>query len=167
MGMNLEYPPGIGPSFTEPIQEEADLDKLTTDYGDKLDKTYDAIFLTRHRINGAVPLFGFTGGPWTLATYMIEGNSPNKCHKTKRWLYEKPEGFKRLISMLTKMIIEHMINQIKAGAQLVQLFESNIGELSQEDFEEFILDPLIEISEKIKEAYPEVPAFIFPRGCHF
>lgn len=82
-------------------------------------------------------------------------------------MYEKTDGFKRLITMLTKLIIDHMLNQIKAGAQLVQVFESNIGELSPEDYEEFIQGPLIEIADKIKEAYPDVPVVIFPRGCHF
>jgi len=114
-----------------------------------------------------VPLFGFTGGPWTLASYMIEGSSPQKCHKAKRWMYEKVEGFKKLIKMLTQLIIDHMLNQIQAGAQLVQVFESNIGELCQEDFYDFFFDSLVEIADKIKEKYPDVPVAIFPRGCHF
>jgi uroporphyrinogen decarboxylase len=78
MGMKCELLPGVGPSFEEPLKEESDLDKLSTDIGTKSDKVYDAIHLTRHRLNGIVPLFGFTGGPWTLATYMIEGSSPQK-----------------------------------------------------------------------------------------
>lgn len=167
MGMECELLGGVGPSFKEPLVEESDLDKLSTDIGTKSDKVYDAIHLTRFRLNGTVPLFGFTGGPWTLATYMIEGSSPQKCLKTKKWMYQKTDGFRRLITMLTKMIIDHMINQIKAGAQLVQVFESNIGELAEEDFDDFLLEPLIEIADKIKEAYPEIPVFLFPRGCHF
>jgi uroporphyrinogen decarboxylase len=69
--------------------------------------------------------------------------------------------------MLTKMIIQHMINQIKAGCQLAQIFESNIGELAEEDYNDFILESLIEIADGIKEVYPDVPVLIFPRGCHF
>ena len=143
MGMELEMQKGVGPCFPNPLKDESELDNLTTDIGDKLEKVYDAIFLTRFRLNGTVPLFGFTGGPWTLATYMIEGSSPGKCIATKKWMYQRTEGFKRLIKMLTGIIIEHMINQINAGAQIVQVFESNIGELSQDDFEEFFLEPLI------------------------
>lgn len=167
MGMDVELLPGVGPSFNEPIDSEEDMEKLTTEIGDKLDKVYDTIFLTRFRLNGTVPLFGFTGGPWTLATYMIEGSSPQKCHKTKKWLYQRPEAFKKLIKMLTGMISEHMINQITAGAQVVQVFESNIGELSQEDFDEFLQDALLEIAENIKKAHPNTPVAIFPRNCHF
>lgn len=167
MGMDVELLPSVGPSFKDPINDEADLEKLSTDIGDKLDKVYDAIFLTRFRLNGTVPLFGFTGGPWTLATYMIEGSSPQKCTKTKKWLYEKPEVFKRLIRMLTDLIVQHMVNQVKAGAQLLQLFESNIGELGPDDFETFLLEPILEIATRIKAECPDTPIVIFPRMAHY
>jgi uroporphyrinogen decarboxylase len=167
MGMDVELLPSVGPSFKKPIEDEKDIDELSTEIGDKCDKVYDAIFLTRFRLNGTVPLFGFTGGPWTLATYMIEGSSPQKCTNTKKWMFERPEPFSRLISILTKMISEHMINQITAGAQIVQVFESNIGELAEEEFTTFILPSLLEIAESIKSAHPSTPIVIFPRNCHF
>ena len=167
MGMDVELLPSVGPSFKQPLNSEEDVDNLITDITEKLDKVYDAIFLTRFRLNGTVPLFGFTGGPWTLATYMIEGSSPDKWTKTKKWMYQQPIVFKKLIMKLTNAISEHMINQVTAGAQILQVFESNIGELSQEDFEEFFKDPLIEIANNIKEIYPNVPIVIFPRNCHY
>ena len=167
MGMEVELLPSVGPSFKKPLSWEEDVDNLLTDITEKLDKVYDAIFLTRFRLNGTVPLFGFTGGPWTLATYMIEGSSPDKWTKTKKWMYQQPEVFKKLIKKLTKAISDHMINQVTAGSQILQVFESNIGELSQEDFEEFFQEPLLEIAENIKSVYPEVPIVIFPRNWHF
>jgi len=167
MGMEVELLPKVGPSFTTPLETEADLDGLVTELGDSLDKVYDAIFLTRHRLNGVVPLIGFTGGPWTLATYMIEGSSPGKCTKTKQWVFQRPDAFRRLIDMLAELIATHLANQITAGAQLVQVFESNLGELASEEFEEFILPALLRIAESVKQKHPSVPTAIFPRGCHF
>lgn len=181
LGMECEMLKSVGPNFVHPISTPDDFYKLlqkcagteTVDdgfvpkIGGVLDKVYDAIFVTRFRLNGVVPLFGFTGGPWTLATYMIEGNSPQKCLNSKKWIYEHPEDFKRLIYVLTQLIIEHMVNQVTAGAQMLQLFESNIGELSEDDFTDFLLQPLTDIVDGIKAKYPSIPVFIFPRGSHF
>ncbi len=108
--------PGKGPTFPDPIATPEDLKRLKATLTDELDYFYDSIFETRHRLNGVVPLFGFAGGPWTIACFMLEGSSPKSFTKVKKWMYEHPEGFKELIDMLTNILSVFLINQIKAGA---------------------------------------------------
>ena len=108
MGMKAEMRPGEGPTFSEPLKSPEDLDKLKTVLTHELDYFYDSLFKTRIRLNGVVPLFGFSGGPWTLACYMIEGGGSKSYTKVKKWMYVWPEEFKRLLRMLTSILIEFL-----------------------------------------------------------
>lgn len=85
--------PGVGPSFISPLKTPADLTLLKTSLTSELDYFYDSLFATRIKLNGVVPLFGFSGGPWTLACYMIEGGGSKSYTKVKQWLYVWPEEF--------------------------------------------------------------------------
>lgn len=166
MGLDVTMVAGQGPTINNPLQTEEDVDKLKTSLTDELDYFYDSLFVTRHKLGGVVPLFGFCGGPWTLACYMIEGKGPKSFTQIKKWMYEKPDVFKKLIGIMAPILTDFLINQIKAGAQLAQVFESHLGELSPYEFTEFVLPALQAISAGVKEAFPEVPLFIFPRKCH-
>jgi uroporphyrinogen decarboxylase len=150
MGMKALMKPGQGPTFEEPLASPGDMTKLKTVLTNELDYFYESLFATRIRLNGVVPLFGFSGGPWTLACYMIEGGGSKSYTKVKTWMYKWPEEFKELLSILTNILIDFLDNQIKAGAQLLQLFESHMGELTPEAFTEFVLPCISKISEEIK-----------------
>lgn len=110
MGLNVTMVAGQGPTITDPISTPEDLDRLKTSLTNELEYFYDSLFVTRHRLNGVVPLFGFCGGPWTLICYMIEGKGPKSFTKIKKWMYEWPEEFKRLVGILTPILIDFVKN---------------------------------------------------------
>ncbi|CAH8652010.1 unnamed protein product [Schistosoma intercalatum] len=152
LGMEVKMQPGVGPKFTEPLNSVNDLDRLNAqvDVRKELDYVYKSITLTRHRLEGKVPLIGFAGAPWTLMSYMIEGGSSNTYSKAKKWLYTEPQSSQRLLSLLTQIIVEHLIQQFLSGAQLLQVFESHAGLLSPHLFNTFCLPYLKQIANKVR-----------------
>ena len=112
---------------------------------------FDALNLTRQRIDGRVPLIGFCGGPWTLMAYMIEGGGTRTFSKCKTWLYRYPEESKKLLHSVSILLAKFLIAQYRAGAQLLQVFESWGGELPQHVFKEFVLPELTYIVDTVKE----------------
>ena len=106
--------PGVGPVFPDPLVETSDLDKLdvNVDVKTKLSYVYEAITLTRHRLEGKVPLIGFSGAPWTLMGYMIEGGGSKTMSKAKKWLYKEPDASHKLLATLTKVVISYLIEQV-------------------------------------------------------
>uniref|UniRef100_A0A667XBR6 Uroporphyrinogen decarboxylase n=1 Tax=Myripristis murdjan TaxID=586833 RepID=A0A667XBR6_9TELE len=163
MGMDVQMVAGKGPTFPEPLKEPEDLQRLRVkvDVGKELGYVFKAITLTRHKIEGKVPLIGFTGAPWTLMSYMIEGGGSNTHSKAKRWLYRHPEASHMLLRMLTDVIVEYLLGQVAAGAQALQVFESHAGILGPVEFKEFALPYLRDIArrvkDKLKEAGQDVP----------
>merc|ERR1719312_1740267 len=133
---------------------------------------YDAITLTRQRLEGKVPLIGFTGAPWTLMAYMIEGGGSKTQSKAKKWLYQFPEASRRLLSLLTQVIVDYLVEQVRAGAQLLQVFESNAEYLGEEQFKTFALPYLETIcadvkSKLVQEGLEVVPMTVFAKGGHY
>lgn len=166
--------PGKGPTFPEPLKEPEDLQRLKTkvDVSSELDYVFKAITLTRHRIEGKVPLIGFTGAPWTLMSYMIEGGGSTTHSKAKRWLYRYPEASHKLLSQLTDVIVEYLLRQVKAGAQALQVFESHTGCLGPVEFKEFSLPYLRDIARRVKDKIKEsgldnVPMIVFAKDGHY
>ncbi|KAF6768424.1 hypothetical protein AHF37_09699 [Paragonimus kellicotti] len=145
--------PGVGPKFPKPIEQVEDLSRLnwSVDVLHELSYVYEAISLTRHRLNGKVPLIGFTGAPWTLMSYMIEGGGSTTHSKAKRWLYTEPEASRRLLRLLTETVITHLVQQTVAGAQLLQVFESHAGALTPSLFREFAFPCLKQIVQGVRE----------------
>nr|BAH71483.1 ACYPI004051 [Acyrthosiphon pisum] len=113
LGMIVEMQPSVGPVIPDPLKEPIDLDRLnqSIDVKQELGYVFEAITLTRHRLNGQVPLIGFTGAPWTLMCYMIEGGGSKTMSKAKKWLYKYPEESKKLLQILTDIIVKYLIEQ--------------------------------------------------------
>jgi len=106
---------GVGPVFPDPLRSVADLDKLNVnvDVSETLNYVFKALTLTRHRLEGKVPLIGFSGAPWTLMAYMIEGGGSKTLSKAKKWLYTEPDASHRLLKLLTRVISAYMIEQVQ------------------------------------------------------
>lgn len=123
LGMKVEMKPGVGPFFPDPLESPKDVEKLNfnADIKTELKYVYDAITLTRNSLEGKVPLIGFAGAPWTLFAYMIEGGTSKTMSKAKKWLYQWPEKSKILLNVIADAVTKHLINQAKAGAQVLQV----------------------------------------------
>ena len=168
LGMEVQMVKGKGPHFPDPLDTPADLDALTPDgAADRLQYVYDALALTRREIGGACPLFGFTGAPWTLMAYMIEGGGSKAFAKSKAWLYRHPAAAERLLRVLTDAVSDYLIRQADAGAQALQVFDSHAGALPESTFRRFVLPGLREIAVRVKAAHPDVPLVVFARNAHY
>ena len=167
--------PKLGPVFTDPLSEPADIKtklKAHVDIRKDLSYVYEAINLTRRSLDGKVPLIGFSGAPWTLFAYMIEGGGSKTLSKAKRWLYQFPDESFQLLEQITDHVIVYLVEQVRAGAQLLQLFESHLGYLTPTLFEQFSLPFLQKISKQVKqrlvqEKLDQVPLIVFGKDGHF
>jgi uroporphyrinogen decarboxylase len=162
MGMHLEFSDKKGPVLSDPVRSKAAVDRLVIpDTEDSMPFVLEAIKILRAELT--VPLIGFSGAPFTLATYMIEGGSTKNFLNTKKMMFQHPGLFHLFLDKITSTVIAYLLSQIKAGAQAVQLFDSWAGVLSPEDYREFAL-PYVKrsISELKKET---VPIIYFVNDC--
>ncbi|XP_055906571.1 uroporphyrinogen decarboxylase [Eupeodes corollae] len=170
-GMTVEMHPGVGPVFPQPLETPADLAKLTPDGAvGRLTYVGDAITMMRHKLDGKVPLIGFTGAPWTLMGYMIEGGGSKTMSKAKSWLENHPEDSKKLLSMLTNGIVDYLEMQVKAGAQMLQVFESSAEHLPKETFLDIAVPYIKQIRDDLverldKQGIAKVPMVLFAKGA--
>ncbi|MCH5335873.1 MAG: uroporphyrinogen decarboxylase [Campylobacter sp.] len=165
MGMELKFEKGEGPVFTKPICAKEDLEKLEIQRAVKnLNYVYDALKLTREKLAQDKALIGFCGSPWTIATYMIEGRGSKNYAKCKKILYQNPEFLHQLLVKLSEALKLYLEEQIKAGANAVQIFDSWASALEKEAFFEFSFKYMLEISDFIKAKYPHIPVILFPKG---
>lgn len=135
LGLTVEMHAGVGPVLPQPIVTPEDLNRLTPDGAlSRLTYVGDAITMMRHKLEGRVPLIGFTGAPWTLMGYMIEGGGSKTMSKAKAWLTDYPEDTKLFLNLLTDVIVDYLEMQVVAGAQMLQIFESSAEHLSKEEF---------------------------------
>ena len=164
MGMELEFIKGFGPKFPKPLETYEDLENLDMSASEKLTYIYETIKLVRSELAEDKALIGFTGSPWTLATYMIEGQGTKTYAKVKKLIYSNPDYMHKLLQKLTDVIKEYLVKQIEAGADAVQVFDSWASALERDTFFEFSWKYMVEIAEFIKEKYPETPVILFPKG---
>ena len=165
MGLGLYFEAGEGPKFKHPIRQQADLDRLPIlDVNDSLDYVMRAVTSIRTALNGQVPLFGFSGSPWTLATYMIEGGSSKDYRYTKGFLYSNPEFLHQLLDKLATSVIDYLDAQVVAGAQILQIFDSWGGALGHRQFIDFSHAYNKRIVAELKVHHPEVPVVLFTKG---
>lgn len=171
LGMIVEMHPGKGPVFPEPLIDPKDISLLNvTGAIDRLKYVGDAITLMRHTLEGKVPLLGFTGAPFTLMGYMIEGGGSKTMEKTKNWLSMFQKESLSLLQLLTDVCIDYLEMQVKAGAQMLQVFESSADYITKEEFLKFSLPYLKQIREKLqeklnKQGIPLVPMIVFGKGA--
>ncbi len=167
MGLELYFTPGEGPKFRSSITCKADIDALKIlDPEQELGYVMDAVRLIRRELNGAVPLIGFSGSPWTLATYMIEGGSSKAFTKIKKMLYCQPQLLHQLLDKLTYNVIEYLNGQIKAGAQAIMLFDTWGGVLTGSDYKQFSLFYMHKIIDGLyrENEGRKVPITLFTKG---
>ncbi|KNC51653.1 uroporphyrinogen decarboxylase [Thecamonas trahens ATCC 50062] len=172
MGMEVQMVKGKGPVFPAPLESPEDMQsrlEFKPDVASVLSYVYEAIALTRTNIGGAVPLIGFVGAPWTLMAYMIEGGGSKTHSKAKKWLYIHKAASHQLLQAITDVVVAHLVEQAKAGAQLLQVFDSNAGALTRELYDEFGLPYLTQIATRVKSALgaAAVPMTAFARGAHW
>ena len=140
MGAPFEFAKGEGPVIHEPIRDASAVEKLVViDPEEGLGYVLSAIRLIRRELAGKVPLIGFAGGPFTLASYLIEGGKSAHFEKTKRFMYTEPKAWDELMSKLAEVVRRYLGAQVEAGADAVQLFDSWVGSLSTDDYRKFVL----------------------------
>ncbi|MGH1485729.1 MAG: uroporphyrinogen decarboxylase [Cellvibrionaceae bacterium] len=167
MGLGLYFETGEGPRFKKSLSSRSEIEALpVVDTLKDLSYVTDAVALIRRELNGRVPLIGFTGSPWTLATYMVEGGSSKDYARTKQLMYTDPDTFELLLDKLVESIIDYLNAQIQAGAQAVQIFDSWGGALSYSAYHQYSLKPMQRIIDgliKHHEGRP-VPVILFTKG---
>jgi uroporphyrinogen decarboxylase len=168
MGLGLHFVENEGPKFERSLNTPAEVNSLSIpDPESELRYVMDAVRLIRKSLNGEVPLIGFSGSPWTLATYMIEGGSSRSFEKTKRWMYSDPWSMHTLLEKLADAVALYLNAQIAAGAEAVMIFDTWGGNLSAEDYLMFSLAYARSVRERLhldsKEGH-QVPAIFFTKG---
>jgi len=166
MGMDLSFVKGEGPKFSDPIKSQEDLDRLTggKEAADKLTYVYDTIKLVKEKLADDKALIGFTGAPWTLATYMIEGQGTKTYNISKKMMYTNPELLHNILAKVTEVVKYYLENQIKAGVDVVQIFDSWASAIEPSKYDEFSWKYMVEIADYIKAKYPHIPIIMFSKG---
>ena len=162
MGMELVF--DEGPSLPQPLKSMADVERLRVpDPTETMRFVMDAIGLVRRALP-ETPLIGFAGAPFTLASYMIEGGGSKNFEKTKALMYAEPRTWRELSSRIARTVAKHLLAQIEAGAEAVQIFDSWAGQLSRDDYLSYALPYTIEVIDELKSA--GVPIILFAKGVH-
>jgi uroporphyrinogen decarboxylase len=165
MGVEVLMEEGKGPLLPHIIKTQKDIDALITDnVEDNLNYVTKALTLTKQELNGRVPLIGFAGAPWTILCYMIEGKGSKTWEKAKQFCYTQPGLAHQLLQKITDITIKYLKAQAKAGADVLQVFDSWSGCLSPEDFKIFAQPYLIEIADALKNI---APLILFPKGSWY
>ncbi|MGQ9425035.1 uroporphyrinogen decarboxylase [Gilvimarinus sp. F26214L] len=167
MGLGLYFETGEGPRFRKTVRSAAEVEALdVVDTASQLSYVTDAVSTIRRELNGRVPLIGFSGSPWTLATYMIEGGSSRDFRQAKRMLYNQPEVMDLLLAKLADSVIDYLNAQIRAGAQAVQIFDSWGGALSAAAYQRFSLAPMKRIIQGLISEHEgrTIPVILFTKG---
>jgi uroporphyrinogen decarboxylase len=167
MNLGLEFEAGEGPKFERPVRSAADIDKLgVPDPGRELKYVVDAVARVRRELGGRVPLIGFAGSPWTVATYMVEGGGSKTFGVIKRMMYEAPRDLHRLLEILAQSTILYLNAQIAAGAQAVMVFDTWGGVLTPAQYQEFSLRYMAQVIAALtREADGRrVPNIVFTKG---
>ena len=169
MGLGLQFKEGDGPSFSHPVRSKSDISKLAIpDPHSELRYVVDAVALIRRELNGRVPLIGFSGSPWTLATYMVEGGSSKEFSKIKGLLYSDPAALEQLLEIVSASVATYLNAQIEAGAQTVMIFDTWGGTLTPELYRRHSLASMASIVQQLKRSHDgqKIPVILFSKGAN-
>jgi len=169
MGMDLEFITGFGPKFNDPLTCQEDLDRLIggKEASDKLTYVYETIEILREQLDARgdeIALIGFAGSPWTLATYMIEGQGTKTYNLCKKMIYSDPELLHNILAKVTEVLKSYLEKQIESGVDVVQIFDSWAAAIEPSKYDEFSWKYMVEIADYIKSKYPNIPIIMFPKG---
>ncbi len=167
MGLGLGFYEGEGPRFSNPVRTSADVERLPIpDPEGELKYVMDAVRTIRRELNGRVPLIGFSGSPWTLAAYMVEGEGSRDFSKAKGMMFDQPMLMERLLDKITQSVAAYLNGQIAAGAQAVMIFDTWGGMLSPRDYLRFSLDPMRKVIAQLTRENDgrRVPVVLFTKG---
>ncbi|HHM05233.1 MAG TPA: uroporphyrinogen decarboxylase [Gammaproteobacteria bacterium] len=167
MGLGLEFVAGEGPQFKRPVRSAADVEKLPVpDPESELRYVMDAVRLIRRELRGRVPLIGFSGSPWTLATYMVEGSGSKEYAHVKGMLFDRPGLLHALLDKTAQSVTAYLNAQIAAGAQAAMIFDTWGGVLSPRDYQEFSLRYMAQIVDGLSRENDgrRVPVILFTKG---
>ena len=169
MGMRLEFVKGEGPKFDEPVCSYEALEALRTseETASRLKYVYETIGILRERLDrrgDGKALIGFSGAPWTVATYMIEGEGSKSYTKSKRLMYSNPDLLHAILKRVSEATKLYLEEQIKAGVDAVQIFDSWASAIEPAKYDEFSWSYMVGIAEYLKERYPQIPVILFPKG---
>ena len=163
LGQKVAFKQGEGPVL-EPIRDAKGLEILNVDgVVDNLAPVFETIRRLSVEIPKTTGLIGFAGSPWTVAVYMVEGRGRTECERARGWAYRQPDEFARLMDILVDATSRYLIEQVKAGAEVLQLFDSWAGVLSVSQFRSLVIEPTRRIVENVKASAPDVPIIGFPR----
>ena len=167
MGLGLSFAEGEGPKFAKTVRSEADVAQLAVPDMDRLRYVFDAVTSIRRALNGRVPLIGFSGSPWTLACYMVEGGGSDDYRQVKTLMYSRPDLMHRILAVNADSVAQYLNAQIDAGAQAVMVFDSWGGVLADGAFQEFSLAYTKRVLAQLKRTGvdgQDVPRIVFTKG---
>lgn len=162
MGGDLSFSQGVGPKFANPVRNQADVNNLLSDVGDKLQYVAEAIKVIQQRLNGSTPLIGFAGAPFTVMSYLVEGGSSKDFKLTKLFIHNHPELAHQLLAKIAKVTVDYLNMQIAAGVNALQLFDSWALALSWDDYKEFSHRYNVEIISQLNRK--DIPVISFCKG---
>jgi uroporphyrinogen decarboxylase len=166
MGLGLHFVDGDGPKFERPLRDEKSVLALQTPDLNNLRYVFDAVTQTRVALNGSVPLIGFSGSPWTLACYMVEGSGSRDFHTVKAMLYDRPDLMRRILDINSSAVAAYLNAQIEAGAQAVMIFDTWGGILADSIYQQFSLLPLQQVAQQLKleKDGVRIPLIVYTKG---
>jgi uroporphyrinogen decarboxylase len=165
LGRRVEFVEGEGPRL-DPVQSPAEIGRLDPAAAEaRFEPVYETLRRVRAELPANVPVIGFCGAPWTVATYMVEGGGSKDQAEARAWAYRDPASFQKLIDLLVETSIVYLLGQVKAGAGLLQIFDSWAGSLPSDEFARWCSYPTRAIVSGVKAVYPNIPIIGFPRGC--
>lgn len=168
MGLGLQFVAGEGPIFERPLTTLKAIEALPEpEIETELGYVMDVVRAMREKIGNKLPIIGFSGSPWTLACYMLEGKGTRDFATARSWLWRHPEGLKLLLDKLVTSVTDYLAAQAKAGVDVLMIFDTWGGLLSEAHYRDFSLQPMARIIEQLKVKHQcELPVIIFSKGCH-
>ncbi len=165
MGLGLYFAEGEGPCFKYPVQNSKAIEKLEIpEINDSLGYVMDAVRLIRKEMPRELPLIGFSGSPWTLACYMVEGRSTRDFKQILKLIYSEPEVARLLLQKLAVSVANYLVEQIRAGVNAVMIFDTWGGILTPSNYQNFSLAYMQQVVQHIKSSYPDIPVILFTKG---